>query len=174
MKKKLKLQPFKKEDIEFFYQMRTNPDVSNYWCKEPYLAMEQIETAYLASPNNDSHRPFVLMYKDRKVGYLSLYAIDFRHRHAGFSIMIDPAEQGNGYATSASRLLIDYGFNQLNLHKLYLHVVKQNEKAIHIYKKVGFQIEGDLKKHYFVDGQYCDCYIMGLFQTDYNKKSQKK
>lgn len=51
--------------------MRTNPDVSNYWCKEPYLAMEQIETAYLASPNNDSHRPFVLMYKDRKVGYLS-------------------------------------------------------------------------------------------------------
>jgi len=170
MKKKLQLQPLEKEDLAFVYHMQINPDVSNYWCQEPYTTMAKIEQSYLASQEGNSHREFILTQKNEKIGFLALYDIDNRHRHAEFSIIIDPNHQGKGYAEQASRLLIDYGFNQLNLHKLYLHVLKHNEKAIHIYKKIGFQHEGELKQHYFVDGHYYDGYMMGLLRDKYISK----
>ncbi|WP_440897357.1 GNAT family N-acetyltransferase [Amphibacillus sp. Q70] len=173
MKTDLYLRPLGKGDLDFIYQMHTNPDVANYWCNEPYTTMEKLEKEYQSSQESDSHRQFILMYGDEKVGLLALYSISVRHRNAEFAIMFDPTQQGKGYATDASRLLIEYGFNQLNLHKLYLEVVKNNEKAIHIYQKVGFQIEGELKQHYFVDGQYYDGYVMSLLRDDYVSNDRK-
>jgi len=170
MKEKLQLRPLEKEDLKFIYQMQINPDVSNYWCEEPYTTMEKLVKSYETSHEVDSYRQFILTRSNERIGFLAFYGIDPRHRHAEFAIMIDPSQQGQGYATDASRLLIEYGFNQLNLHKLYLSVVKYNEKAIHIYKKVGFQIEGELKEHYFIDGKYEDAYFMGLLRADYQGK----
>ncbi len=58
---------------------------------------------------------------------------------AEFQIIIDPAHQGKGLATRAAKLAMDYGFSVLNLYKLYLIVDQENERAIHIYTKLGFE-----------------------------------
>jgi len=167
MKKRLQLHPLEKEDLSFVYEMHVNPEVSNFWCQEPFTTMTKMEKAYLASQESDTLREFILMEKNQRLGFLGLYNINYRHRHAEFAIMIHPSHQGKGYAEKASRLLIEYSFNQLNLHKLYLDVVKHNEKAIHIYQKIGFETEGELKQQYFIDGQYYDSYQMGLLRKDY-------
>ncbi|MBH0334318.1 spermidine acetyltransferase, partial [Bacillus thuringiensis] len=49
-----------------------------------------------------------------------------------------------------------------------------NEKAIHIYKKVGFSIEGELQDEFFVDGQYHNAIRMCMFQKDYLEQLQEK
>ncbi|MHA6251590.1 GNAT family N-acetyltransferase [Oceanobacillus sp. CAU 1775] len=170
MRNKLQLRPLEKEDLEFIYQMRTNPDVMDYWFKEPYATMESLKKWYEAGQDSDLHRHFILYHLKEKIGYLALYNINNRHRNAEFAIMFDPLQQGKGYATKATRMIVDYGFNQLNLRKLYLFVDKSNEKAAHIYEKVGFQIEGEMKKHYFVKGSYHDAVFMSLFQEDYMRK----
>ncbi|PAV28141.1 spermidine acetyltransferase [Virgibacillus profundi] len=167
MRDTLHLRPLEKEDLEFIYKMRTNPNVMDYWCDEPYTTMDKLRKSYEAGHDSDSHRQFILYHSKEKVGYLGLFDIDARHRNAEFAIMIDPAQQGKGYATDATRLIVEYGFNQLNLRKLFLFVVNINEKAVHIYQKVGFQMEGELKKHFFVDGSYHDASIMSLFREDY-------
>ncbi|WP_087974231.1 GNAT family N-acetyltransferase [Oceanobacillus rekensis] len=167
MKDKLQLRPLEKEDLEFVYKMRTNPDVMDYWFEEPYTTMEKLMKSYEAGQDSDTQRQFILYHYKEKVGYLGLFGIDNRHRNAEFAIMIAPSQQGKGYATDATRLIVEYGFNQLNLHKLFLYVVKHNEKAVHIYQKVGFQIEGELKKHFFVDGDYHNALFMSLFREDY-------
>lgn len=167
MENKLQLRPLEKEDLEFVYKMRTNPEVMDYWFEEPYTTMEKSIKSYEAGQDRDLHRHFILYHLKEKVGYLALYDIDSRHKHAEFAIMIDPSQQGKGFATDATRLIVEYGFNQLNLHKLFLYVDKINEKAVHIYQKVGFQIEGELKKHFFVNGSYHDALFMSLFQEEY-------
>ncbi|NOU91684.1 hypothetical protein GC093_00320 [Paenibacillus sp. LMG 31456] len=45
-----------------------------------------------------------------------------------------------------------------------------NEQAIGLYKKIGFSIEGQLRKHAFSDGQYYDTYIMGLLASEWNMR----
>ena len=83
-----------------------------------------------------------------------------------------PEHQGKGLATRASRLALDYGFSVLNLHKLYLIVDKENRKAIHIYRKLGFEVEGDLVHEFFIQGAYRDVTRMRIFQLDYLKSNR--
>ena len=55
---------------------------------------------------------------------------------------------------------MDYAFTVLNLYKLYLVVDTENKKAIHVYKKLGFEVEGELKHEFFSNGEYrtpCGC-----------------
>ncbi|MDQ0159457.1 GNAT family N-acetyltransferase [Alkalibacillus salilacus] len=166
MSEQLSIQPLQKDDLDFLYQMRINSDVMDYWFEEPYASKAQMIKSYEANLEQDSHRSFILYHGKEKIGYLGLFDLDWRHRHAEFAIMIDPAFQGNGYATRATELMIDYGFNQLNLHKLFLYVAQTNEKAAYIYEKVGFEREGFLKQHFFINGQYCDVIMMGLLQEN--------
>ncbi|MDG2653984.1 GNAT family N-acetyltransferase, partial [Vibrio parahaemolyticus] len=84
-----------------------------------------------------------------------------------FQIIIDPNYQGYGYAAEATRLAMDYAFSVLNMHKIYLVVDKENEKAVHVYKKVGFMIEGELLDEFFVDGNYHNAIRMCMFQKAY-------
>nr|WP_090087379.1 GNAT family N-acetyltransferase [Lentibacillus persicus] len=58
--------------------------------------------------------------------------------------------------------------------KLYLIVANTNEKAGYVYEKVGFQTEGKLKEHFFVNGEYIDGIMMGVFQQDYWEMQQNK
>lgn len=101
------------------------------------------------------------------VGLVELVEIDLIHRNAEFQIIIDPQSQGKGYASIATKLAIEYAFTILNLHKIYLLVDKKNDKAIHIYQKTGFQIEGELKEEFFINGSYHDAIRMCMFQRDF-------
>lgn len=65
---------------------------------------------------------------------------------------------------------MEYGFSVLNLYKLYLIVDKENEKAIHIYSKLGFEIEGELKQEFFINGEYRTVIRMCIFQPQYLAK----
>lgn len=50
------------------------------------------------------------------------------------------------------KLVMDYGFIVFNFYKLYLIVDKENEKAIYIYRKFGFSVEGELMYEFFING----------------------
>jgi len=62
---------------------------------------------------------------------------------------------------------MEYGFSVLNLYKLYLIVDQENEKAIHIYSKLGFETEGVLKHEFFINGEYRNTIRMCIFQHQF-------
>ena len=101
------------------------------------------------------------------VGLVELMELNTIHRRGEFQIIIAPGWQGRGYASTATRLAIDYAFMVLNLHKLYLVVDVKNEKAVHIYEKCGFQREGELIEEFFSNGAYHNALRMCAFQRDY-------
>jgi|SRR5690625_479433 len=166
MSQRITLQTAEKTDIPFLHELFNDKSVMDYWFTEPHFSLEKMEEMFRA--NQETKRNFIAINEvGEKVGLVGLYFIDFRHRHAEFAIAFDPKQQGKGYAAEATRLLLDYAFFTLNLHKVYLIVIASNEKAIHIYRKLGFEEEGMLKKHYFINGTYEDGMMMGLFQEDY-------
>lgn len=66
-----------------------------------------------------------------------------------------------GYAKDSAKLLIDYGFSQLNLHKIWMELYEYDEKKLRFFQdSMGFTIDGKLRDNCFQDGRYYDSYIL--------------
>jgi RimJ/RimL family protein N-acetyltransferase len=105
---------------------------------------------------------------DRLVGLTRLYDIQPTHRTAILGISIGrPSDWGKGYGTDASRLMIRYGFDELNLHRIWLDVFGYNERAIALYRRLGFTEEGRWREHLERDGRRHDVVLMGLLRSEW-------
>ncbi|EJP86745.1 spermidine N1-acetyltransferase [Bacillus cereus] len=167
MSQELKLRPLEREDLKFVHELNNNARIMSYWFEEPYEAFVELQDLYDKHIHDQSERRFILEKDNEMVGLVELVEIDYIHRRTEFQIIIDPNYQGHGYAAEATRLAMDYAFSVLNMHKLYLVVDKENEKAVHVYKKVGFMVEGELLDEFFVDGNYHNAIRMCMFQKEY-------
>ena len=87
-------------------------------------------------------------------------------------IIIISGFSGKGYAQKALKTGVDYAFNTLNMHKVYLWVDIDNAPAVHIYKKLGFKIEGTIKEQFFAGGRYHDSYFMGILKSEYTQREK--
>ncbi len=74
---------------------------------------------------------------------------------------------GKGVGYEACKLAMTYGFNVMNLRKIYLAVYESNPHAKKLYEKLGFKLEGTLRKHIKVDHTYYDKYLMGIFKEEF-------
>lgn len=163
----IKLRPLEREDLRFVHQLDNNASVMRYWFEEPYEAFVELSDLYDKHIHDQSERRFVIEYHGDKAGLVELVEINHIHRRAEFQIIISPDFQGKGLASRAAKLAMDYGFSVLNLYKLYLIVDKENEKAVHIYKKLGFITEGELVDEFFINGQYRTTIRMCIFQHQF-------
>lgn len=170
---KIRLRPLEKEDLRLVHRWENDLNIMSYWFEEPFESYMELEELYIKHVHDQSERRFIIeTLTGKAAGLVELIEIDYIHRRAEFEIIIDPNFQGKGYAIDAVKLIQHYTFAILNLHKLYLHVDKTNTKAIHIYKKAGFQQEAELKQEYFIDGKYRDIIRMCIFKSDWLKQNQ--
>jgi RimJ/RimL family protein N-acetyltransferase len=96
--------------------------------------------------------------------------IDWVSRLVELRIRIgDKNAWGGGLGSEATRLLLSYAFDGLNLERVWLRVFATNERAIKMYEKVGFQHEGRLRRASFINGQMLDVDLMGLLKTEYKQ-----
>jgi len=102
-------------------------------------------------------------HNNKHIGNIKIGPIDKNHNFADVGIIIgEKSFWGKGFATEAIKLVVDYAFNKLNLHKLTAGVYANNIGSIKAFKKAGFSIEGVRKKHYLYKGNYIDATIMGI------------
>ena len=167
------LRPLEREDLSFVHKLNNNANVMRYWFEEPYETLIELNALYDQHIHDQTERRFVVVCNGENAGLMELVEIDLIHRRAEFQIIVLPDQQGKGVATRATKLAMDYGFGVLNLHKIYLIVDSDNKKAIKIYEKSGFRIEGQLLQEFFVNGKYRDAIRMCLFQKDFLEKSFK-
>lgn len=108
---------------------------------------------------------------NKLVGHVGLYKIDFRVRSAEFAIMIgDKDYWGKGLGKSITKHMLSYAFNELNMYRIQLSVLESNEKAIKLYKDMGFVQEGILRKAQFKNSNYIDVILMSMLKEEYEEK----
>ncbi|KAJ3785843.1 acyl-CoA N-acyltransferase [Lentinula aff. detonsa] len=90
-----------------------------------------------------------------------------KNRDAEFTIGIIASEWGQGFGTEASRWLIGYGFRGLNLHRISLTVTATNDRAVAVYKKVGFVEEGRKRAAMWSQGKWVDHITMGILEEEF-------
>lgn len=166
----IRIRPLERDDLKFVHSLDNDANIMRYWFEEPYEAFVELLDLYDKHIHDQSERRFIIDKSGVNIGLVELIEINHIHRRAEFQIIIDPAHQGKGYAMAAAQMAMEYAFSVLNLYKLYLLVDNENVKAIHIYKKLGFEVEGVLRDEFFVNGCYHDVTRMYIFQSQFAEK----
>src|SRR5262249_39270580 len=108
----------------------------------------------------------ILKEGDRHIGNIKLGPIQWIHRFADIGLLIGEKDcWGRGYATEAIRLVTDYAFCELNLHKLAAGCYDLNQGSIKAFQKVGFIVEGVRKQRFYYRKSYIDEILLGLVNT---------
>jgi methionyl-tRNA formyltransferase/RimJ/RimL family protein N-acetyltransferase len=165
---RVRLRPMRKEDSAHLYEWinSRDPVVLN----APYRPISDMEHEVWVETMINKRSDLVIfiiedLVTDRAIGSCQLFNINSIHRSAELQIRIGlDAYQGKGLGTEAVRLLCQFGFLDLNLHRIYLHVFSSNKRAIRSYEKCGFEREGILKESAFIDGHWVDMYLMALLR----------
>lgn len=119
-----------------------------------------------------NHFSIVDLKEDRLIGFCWLKDINDVDRATELAILIgDEDYRGKGYGKEAMELIVDYCINILNLHNIMVVVYSHNEKAIEMYKKVGFKEFGRRRQSHFIGGRAYDEVYMDILPKDYKGKS---
>jgi RimJ/RimL family protein N-acetyltransferase len=106
--------------------------------------------------------------KRKPIGNCGFHNIEEKDRVATFGICIGEKKfWGHGYGTEAAKLLIDYGFKFMNLHKIESNAWLFNEKSVRMHKKLGFVVEGQRRERKYIDGKYQDSVVFGLLKSEW-------
>lgn len=101
---------------------------------------------------------------DIPVGSVYIRDIDHQHKKAEYGIFIgEDAARGKGIGTAAAKLMLQYCFTELQLHKVFLRAYADNGQAVRSYEKAGFVQEAYLKDDVCIDGKFRDMVLMASF-----------
>lgn len=110
--------------------------------------------------------------ENKHIGNICLENISWEDNSGEIAILIGEKEfWGKGIATKAYRLIIDYGFNTLDLHRLFSDMTTRNKAMIRVAEKVGMSREGILKEAFFKDGEYVDVVKYSIINPRHKKKT---
>lgn len=106
------------------------------------------------------------------IGTIGLFEILWNHGTSWLAIGIGGAEnRGKGYGYEAMCLLIDFGFRELNLHRIQLTVFEYNPEAVALYQKVGFTHEATYREALHRDGRRWHIYLYGLLRREWENRT---
>ena len=109
--------------------------------------------------------------KDKKpIGFGEIADIDWYGQKAYLGLIIgEPEYWGQKIGEEATKLMVEYAFNELNIYKLQAHITTANMGSWRCAEKNGLIREATLKKDSYVDGKYFDTYVYSLFKDDWLK-----
>lgn len=127
----------------------------------------------------EAERPFAIDALEGErwvhIGGCGLFDLQQRDRRAELGIMIgDKSRWDQGYGTDSMQVLLRHGFETLNLHRIKLRVFEFNERAIKVYRRLGFVEEGRLRQESYQAGRYWDTLVMGLLRSEWEAEVGKE
>jgi RimJ/RimL family protein N-acetyltransferase len=111
----------------------------------------------------------------RHIGNAGLHRIDPIFRSAVFGLVIGVREcWRRGYGTEVTRLVTDYAFARLNLHRVGLEVAADNPLARRVYERAGYRMEGARREAFYVNGRYLDSVMMSILRQEWEAAREER
>jgi len=171
---KVRLGAINTEDIETFACWYENTDFLRFFDKIPANPKSREELKQWIKETQTSGKSYSFSIrsidKDEMVGYIELTNIQWWNGVANLGIGIGEGKhRGSGYGKEAMELLLDFAFNELNLHRVQLNVFSYNKGAMSLYEKLGFKREGIYREFIHRDGKRWDMYLYGILSNEWKK-----
>lgn len=160
------------EDLSERVKWINDPDINKTLTFSTPVSIESTKSWFESLHDNDSKVNFTFFIEENgsyiPIGFGGFVSVDFRNRKAELFITIGNRNyQGKGYSKYLVRFLIKYAFESMELNKITLTTLAHNITAKIIYEKCGFKTDSLLEEHFFVRGNYVDCYHMSLLRKNF-------
>jgi putative acetyltransferase len=164
------IRPVEAEDARGLNALRRIPGVCENIMALPSERLKPTED-FIGGLNENTHI-LVAVKKDETDGETVIGTITLavnphpRARHIGeIGLMVHTDYQGQGVGKALLAVMVDLADNWLMMERLQLFVFVDNERAIGLYKKLGFEVEGTQRKSAIRDGEYIDSYMTGRLRS---------
>ena len=177
--KPIRLRAIEREDLPSFVQWLNDPEVREGLAAYLPMSMAREERWFedmLKRPPEE--QPFAMDVNIQEnwvlIGSIGFRDFNWVARKAEIGIMIgDKSHWNKGYGTEAMRLMLQHGFETLNLHRIYLKVFANNPRAVRSYEKAGFVLEGRLREAHYAHGAYIDDLIMSMLRPEWDARKKE-
>ncbi|MET0787121.1 MAG: GNAT family protein [Paenisporosarcina sp.] len=169
--KKIRLTAMKKSDLSSYRVWNSVEAFGRYYNSSPIREESEKNAEKLIEEHSDRNFRFAIRPVDSEdfLGVCAIEDIIWPHRVGWISIALGPDFHGKGYGKEAMQLLLNYAFNEVNLHRVQLSVFSYNAGAIKLYESLGFTHEGTFREWMQRDGRRHDMHLYGLLASEHRK-----
>ncbi len=177
---RVRLRAVADDDLQRFVDWFNDPEVTQGLSRISPLGIEEERRWFEEASEKDVfERPLSI---DALVdgGWVHIGSCSFFHhepiaQQAELGIMIGAKRYWDqGFGTESMRLLLKHGFDTLNFQKISLRLIEFNQRALKVYERVGFVLEGRLRRDAFRRGKYWDTLVMGILRSEWSSNPPKE
>jgi ribosomal-protein-alanine N-acetyltransferase len=167
---RIRLRKITPEVYNFIFSDYNNEELKKFlgFAEDEQVEKEREKHKKGLSTYNRSFLYFQLLREDKVIGTAGFHTWYFDHARAEiFYVLRDDAHKRQGIMRELMPVLLNYGFNAMNLHRIEAMTAAYNIPSIRLLQKAGFRQEGHLREHYLVDGKMEDSLIFSLLKSEF-------
>ncbi|MBW3541475.1 MAG: GNAT family N-acetyltransferase [Planctomycetes bacterium] len=134
-------------------------------------SIDSIKSWYLSDERHQILFGIRTLAENQLVGFLEIHVLSWPHRNAEFFIGIAPDAWDRGYGSEALGLAMAFCFRELNLHRLQTKVFSYNERALHVFNKLGFTLEGTFREFLRRNGKWFNMVLLSMLAREWRART---
>ena len=157
----------------------SNEKIQSLYSEPVYTKEEKVKELldkYIGSYREDDYYRWAIIDKKSKecIGQIAYFLVDSKNHFAEIEYCIGDDYQCKGLATEATKAVIAYGFDQMNLHKVQICTKTINPASKRVIEKCGLTYEGTLRDYFYTDGQYVGRLFFSILKNEYKSGSLQR
>ena len=168
----INLSKIKKEDMEYIYKWFSDMEFLKYYDYFPPvpLNIKEVDKIFNDYEKSNKSKVFAVRIDNTTIGVAGFDDIIEENKVATLFIGLgNESVRKKGFGSEAMKLLLEYGFENLNFHRIQLNVLEFNDSAIALYQKFGFKKEGTYREFVLRDGKRYNLLLYGLLRNEWNE-----
>ena len=166
---KVKLRAIEQSDLKLIQRWRNMSSIQSFVREYREMSMENIEKWYDSIINNKDFVFFIIEDLEKTpIGVTGLTYIDWVNKHADLHLGLYEKPWGDKeYGTATMEIILDYGFNFINLNKIYAEIYSIDTNKLQLFEGNSFKRDAVLRDHYYHKGKYEDSHILSILKSEY-------
>ena len=171
------LRPLEEGDSETLYENVKEYEMARWMINVPHPYPENgaIEFIKTTQEKMNEGLAYELAIESKEtsevIGVMSLLKVDNKHRNAELGYWVAKEHRSEGIATEAASIILAFGFEVLNLERIYSKCFVDNKPSEKVFEKIGMQYEGTFRHEVLKEDRFIDTKYYSILRQEWLKKT---